>query len=250
MGSKAQTLLFSLFFSASVSFGQTSTEGMIKIESDFGEEYFKVFDYKDIGSEVFLPKAIFDAIEKDAQPTVAAAEKDNSESTAVKTISRESVSFAPVSVRLIEKTPGVLKDPKILIKLPLGGGEIKLNEFTTGVKGTFFVEFDFEEDPDLDNLRVFYVSKAKKRKLDGELWGAGCKKVFDIKKHYRSNIQKRLLAVNTTDFRHLTALGGHFVFSSKIKRQVKMAQVTFKDPTRPEYFCEFHADKKKQKENF
>jgi hypothetical protein len=139
----------------------------------------------------------------------------------------------------------VLKDPKILIRLPLGGGEIDLSEFTTGVKGTFFVEFDFEEDKDFDSLRVFYVSKAKKRKLDGQLWGGGCKAAFNIKKYYRSHLQKRKFAVNTTDFRHLTTLGGHFVFSSKLKRQVKMAQVTFKDSKNPEYFCDFYTGKKK-----
>jgi hypothetical protein len=43
--------------------------------------------------------------------------------------------------------------------------------------------------------------------------------------------------VNKTRNRHLTLLGGTFVFSVNDGKQMRISQVTFTDSRNPEYFC-------------
>jgi hypothetical protein len=194
---------------------------------------------KDMGGEIWLPSKLFELIEEDSsaeKPKDAKADK-KANSGALGSLSMGGITFTTITVKMWEKTPGVLKNERYTIQMPVGGGEIDLSQFTTGKKGTFFVDFGFEDELDSQSLEVYFVSKGRKRKIDGQIWGAGCKKILDIKNFFRSNISKGLFSVNTTDSRHLTVLGGHFVFATHVRHQIRTAQITFKDSTKPEYFC-------------
>jgi hypothetical protein len=149
--------------------------------------------------------------------------------------------YNPVTVVLNEKNKGVLSDEEIKILLPSGGGEIDLSSYLTGKNGTFFVRFEFPYDINPDFFHVFFVSQNRKRKLDGELIGSGCKEYFDIKKYFLKTNSKGI-EVNTTRSRHLSVLGGHVVFFQQDAKNINLTQVTFTDSTKPEFFCERKKD--------
>lgn len=147
--------------------------------------------------------------------------------------------FSPIKVILKEKNPGVLIEPQIEFEFPKGGGEINLSRWVTGKAGSFFVKFDYAGFEEPDFLSVLYISQARRRKLDGQVYGAGCNSFYDIKKYLLSENQREGLVVNTTRDRHITVLGGNFIFAHKKAKQAFITQVTFTDSEKPEYFCNF-----------
>jgi hypothetical protein len=219
--------------------GGGAAENEVPHKEEAPQETGKEVVVKDMGGEVWLPSKLFELIEEDPsaeKPKDAKTEK-KSDFSKMGSLSMGGITFTTISVKLWEKTPGVLKNDRYTIQMPVGGGEIDLSQYTTGKKGTFFVDFRIDDDLENENLEVYFVSKGRKRKIDGQIWGAGCKKILDISNFFKSTIHKGLFSVNTTDSRHLTVLGGHFVFAAHVRRQIRTAQITFKDSQKPEYFC-------------
>ncbi|MEZ0391875.1 MAG: hypothetical protein ACAH59_06650 [Pseudobdellovibrionaceae bacterium] len=174
----------------------------------------RVYEFTEMGSDVRIPVQIWNLLGN-------VSGKDN-------------ITFAPLAVRLVEKTSGVLIEPEIEIRLPRGGGEIDLSKFVKDTKGTFRVFFEIPELSDESKMQVFFISRARKRKLEGEVWGAGCNKYMDIKSFLLGEGKKKGIEVNTTRNRHLSVLGGTFFFS--LDKQV--TQVTFTDSQQSQLFCE------------
>ncbi len=177
----------------------------------------KVFDLTEVGKEISVPSQVWKQIDS------LMGAKDN-------------LTFAPMKVRFVEKTPQVLIEPEIVVNLPRGGGEIDLSRIVKDKQGSFFVFFEFEEIKDEFQMKAFYVSQAKKRKLDDEVWGAGCHKFMDIKDFILKAGKSKGIEVNTTRNRHDSVLGGNFIFA--MNHQV--TQVTFTDSKQPQLFCEPH----------
>ncbi|MBX2987457.1 MAG: hypothetical protein KF802_06140 [Bdellovibrionaceae bacterium] len=146
--------------------------------------------------------------------------------------------FMPVTVTLIEKNPGVLSESPLTIRLPRGGGTIDLAPFMTGTEGSFHVRFEWPEREETDEFQSWFVSKARRRKLGDELWGAGCGRFYRVTQALEKTMKSGGLTVNTTRNRHLTVLGGHFIFSAKRKGQLFLTQVTFKDSRFENLYCE------------
>jgi hypothetical protein len=185
----------------------------------------KVFEMTETGADIRVPNGVWKQID-----TLSAG--------------KESITFAPVRVRLVEKTPQVLIEPEILIHLSRGGGEIDLSRFVNDKQGTFSVFFEFEEIKDEFQMKAFFVSQAKKRKIDDEVWGAGCHKFMDVKNFLLKGGKTKGIEVNTTRNRHVSVLGGHFVFAMNHE----VTQVTFTDSKQPQLFCGV-PDKAKAKDN-
>lgn len=146
--------------------------------------------------------------------------------------------FAPIDVILKEKNKGVLTNPEIRIRMPRGGGEIDLSRFMGSTAGSFFVNFEFPENEENYAPRVWFVSRARKRRIDREIWGAGCNKYFEITSGLAKMIKKEGgLKANTTRQRHLSVLGGTFLFNFKKDSQSYLTQVTFIDANSKQLFC-------------
>jgi hypothetical protein len=111
--------------------------------------------------------------------------------------------------------------------------QIRLVEMR-GTQGTFKVFFELAELQDNEKLHAFFISRAKKRRIDGEVWGAGCNKYMDIKWFLLNEGKTKGFEVNTTRHRHLSVLGGTFFFA--MAKQV--TQVTFIDSQQSHLFCE------------
>ena len=151
---------------------------------------------------------------------------------------KPSVIFVPIKVQLSEKNPGVLSKEEVSVQFPRGGGEIDLSQFVTSEKrGSFFVRFLFDKKANPEKSFVYFVSRNRKRKVNGEILGSGCKSFVDIKKFLTKSEKSGGILVNTTRLRHLSVLGGTFVFANVIGKEVRLSQVTFKDTKNSKYFC-------------
>ena len=147
----------------------------------------------------------------------------------------------PVKVTLEEKTKGVLKSDTVF-STPNGGGIIDLKEVLTGKKGTYYVKFynqysTADTEGFTPSLSVFFISKHKKRKIDGKMAGMGCDQYADITRYFKKENSKEGFRVNTTDGRHITVLGGTFVFVVAEPEALNIALVQFQDSRLPDLTC-------------
>ncbi len=174
----------------------------------------KVFEMSEYGNDIKIPIQIWDQFGSVG--------------------GKDGITFAPLKVRLVEKTPDILVEPEVEVKFPRGGGEIDLSNFVKNKSGTFRVFFDLEDVAADDKMKVYFISRARKRKIDGQVWGAGCNKYMDIKKYILGKGQKEGIEVNTTRFRHDSVLGGTFFFANGNQ----VTQVTFRDSQQSHLFCD------------
>ena len=119
----------------------------------------------------------------------------------------------------------------------MGGGELDLKDFVVGDKGSFFIKFSPGETKDAGQLQVYFFSQSRKRKIDDEIFGSGCNVYFDISKKWANENSKKGIKVNVTESRHISVLGGHFIFVKKLDNKLYISQVKIYDSTKPEYFC-------------
>lgn len=199
----------------------------------------KVVRVRQTGNDFRLPSGLWDKLlpSDAAGITDLKAEVEDGNTVA-------GVNFAPIIVTLTEKNPGILTSSPIQFEFPQGGGMIDLAEWVTGKPGTFYVNFDVAGIKTPEHLTVYYLSKARKRRFDNQVFGAGCRSYFNIKKHFLAEHGKYGIAVNTTRDLQTTILGGHFLFSWQREDSFLVTQVQFLDSKNPQLFCD--EDKKEQ----
>ncbi len=189
----------------------------------------------EIPDDIRVPVQMWDDVETDQ---VGLGEKKIERPDDDSGMNRNTILFSPVTVILKEHNSDVLEHSQIRIELPRGGGKIDLSKYMGDRPGSFFVQFEWPEWVEAGELRSFYVSRSRKRKLDGEIHGVGCNKYLEITSLIKKNNEKMGLKVNTTRDRHTTALAGHFIFSNKMGRQIFLTQVTFIDSKNAGLLCE------------
>ena len=145
--------------------------------------------------------------------------------------------YTSVKVFLKEKNKGVLKNPLIAYEFPRGGGELDLSTVIGSSPGTFFLGFEFPEFENAHQKKAFLISQSRQRKVDGEILGSGCNKVFDISSEFFKQIETDGIKINTTRDRHISILAGHLVFFAEGEKNWFLSQVTFFDSTRSDLFC-------------
>lgn len=147
--------------------------------------------------------------------------------------------YAPVTVILKEKNPGVLKEREVHFEMPEGGSEIDLAKWVTGHPGTFHVRFEYEgqQAEKIEDAKILFYSRAKKRRVGDEIVGAGCQRVMDVTKFLKAQGETGM-TLNTTRNFHTTVIGGHFLFSWMKDGMRKVSRVTFLDSSNPTLFCE------------
>lgn len=198
---------------------------------------YKEIKVEDVAEDLRVPAKIWDLLEfKEVdthEETKAAKEKKEGTITSAKEIN-----FAEVNVFLTEKNSGIVKEEALKIALPQGGGEVDLAQFISEQKGSFYVSFEFPEFKDSTAQKVLFLSKARKRRIDDKVIGAGCNQFFDITSAFMKAMKGEGLKVNTTRERYTTVLGGTFFFTAQKAGSTYIAQVTFKDSKHPNLFCE------------
>lgn len=204
-------------------------KGPIYIQPDM-----KIFVFEDISADVKVPYNVWNILEG----IVDLNEKDLKAQQA-NTQTGEAL-FAGLKIYITEKTPDIVQGKSIEIQLPRGGGFVDLSKFIREKNGTFYIGFDYPEFENASIKKVAFVSRTKKRKIDGRVVGSGCNVYFDITDAYFKNMKSDGIKVNTTAQRHLGILGGTFLFSAKNQdtNQIYVSHVTFIDSNHQELFCE------------
>lgn len=146
--------------------------------------------------------------------------------------------WMPAKIQLKAPVAGILKNLRTELSFSMGGGEVDIGEFVVGEKGSFFVKVLLDEYKDLSKLKVFFYSRAKKRKIDEDVFGSGCNVFFDVTKKFISLNSSEGIKVNVTNDRHLSVLGGHFILANKSEGKIYLTQVSFVDSNKLEYFCQ------------
>lgn len=211
-------------------------------EPGYHVEKYKEVKFEDIAEDVHVPSVVWDLLEfkpvtVEKKEESHAGEAKEGEKGGKEAIGKD-VSFAEITVFLVEKNDGIVKDEAVKIQMPKGGGEIDLSQYITDAKGSFYVGFDFPEFKDSTAQKVLFMSKTRRRKIDDKVLGSGCNQVLDITTTFMKAMTKEGLKVNTVRERYITVLGGTFFFAAQKPTSVSVAQVTFKDSKHQNLFCE------------
>lgn len=163
-----------------------------------------------------IPKILSEEME-------AAFRKENPEKD---TIPR---SFLKVKAYFEKKSGDVLEKNYEIIS-PLGGGTVHMSDFLQDGIGSFVLKLKVttETDEPVENLKIYSISQAKSRKIDGEKWGDGCFKVYDITSRFKNDMTNGLV-LYTKDQRYLTVLAGTLLFVSQDRKGIALAGMTFLD---------------------
>ncbi len=145
--------------------------------------------------------------------------------------------YSSVRVMFKEKNKNVLKKPLLAYEFSRGGGEIDLATVVGTKAGTFFLGVQLPEFENSLQRKAFFVSQSRQRKVEGEILGSGCQKLFDISSEFFKQVSTEGIKINTTRFRHVSVLGGHLILLAENDKNWLITQVTFFDSTRPDLFC-------------
>lgn len=129
-----------------------------------------------------------------------------------------------------EKNAGEVLEKNYEIVAPLGGGTVDMSEFLEDEVGSFVLKIKVsnENGTPAENLKVYSISQAKSRQIDGEKWGDGCFKVYDITNRFQKDMNKGWM-LYTKDQRYLSVLGGTLLFVSQDRKGIALAGMTFLD---------------------
>jgi hypothetical protein len=149
----------------------------------------------------------------------------------------KTIIYGPVHLKLAEKNKGILKESTLLFVMQSGGGELDLSKVVSGQPGSFSLGFDVPIKDKILQTKVFFISQNRQRKVGGEVLGSGCKKVLELTTQFGKLGFLQMLDLNTTRYRHLSVLGGHFLFLVETEKNWIVSQVSFYDSERSDLFC-------------
>ncbi len=149
----------------------------------------------------------------------------------------KTIVYGPVNLKLTEKNKGILKESPMLFVMQSGGGELDLSKVVSGQPGSFSLGFDVPIKDKILQTKVFFISQNRQRKVDGEVLGSGCKKVLELTSQFGKLGFSQMLDLNTTRHRHVSVLGGHFLFLVETENNWTVSQVSFYDSERSDLFC-------------
>lgn len=157
-------------------------------------------------------------------------------------LSRIPRDFLDVKMQFRSSAPRVLTD-HTEFHLPRGGGEIDLAKYVIGEKGSFYLTMEAHrsESPEaeLDNLTIYFLSNAKQRKIQNEVYGIGCKSYLEVTQVIEKANKDNGLQLNATQQRYVPVVGGVFYFVNfNSERKIYIASVRVTDSRYPDLFCD------------
>lgn len=132
---------------------------------------------------------------------------------------------------------GKALDRAIQFKLPTGGGEIDLADIVKGRKGGFDVRMKVSKMPENPELRLFYISGARRRKIQDEEYGAGCGKWAEMTSWFNTKMSHEALTVYATDQRHISVLAGTWLFAIVSGPELWLGTLTLTDSRNAHLQC-------------
>lgn len=181
--------------------------------------------------DVKIPRSLVQQLDKDYRAFLT-----KNEVSAKENIKRMLMN---VSAELTQKRDAALHE-NLRVNTPLGGGIIDLSEIVTPVRGSFSLKImtKKEDGNQPSNLRVYFVSRGKQRRVDGEDYGAGCGRYMDVTSYFNKKMSKSGFELYTANQRYLSVVGGTFVAVGFEKEAMQVGTLTFTDSRYPELLCE------------
>ncbi len=181
--------------------------------------------------DVHVPRALVARVEKDYDSFLT------SQGVITKTAVKRGLLNIRVDFR--QKRSGALHENARVVT-PLGGGVVDLADLVAPVRGAFTakIQAQHEDGKALDHWRVFYVSRAKRRTISGEFFGAGCDKWMEVTSFFNKSMKGDGFQLYTADQRYLSVIAGTFVVVSFAKEALSVASMTFTDSRYPQVMCE------------
>ena len=143
----------------------------------------------------------------------------------------------PLQAFLYEKNNGMLGGRNFQLQFGKGGGELDLQKLVADKFGSFYFVLRLPEEFKELPSKVFFLSNTKERTVEGEKLGAGCSKFMDVTSFFNKTLSRDGILLNTTDARHLAAVGGTFFVAVPGGGKVKLAQLTVTDGRFRSLFC-------------
>lgn len=181
--------------------------------------------------DVVVPRALVARIEREYKEYVAKAQNPAKQDGFKR-------NFLNLTVELTQRRPVALHED-VTVHTPTGGGVVDLSEMVTTARGAFRVRFTpkREDGHALSTRRVFFVSRAKARVVDGEDFGDGCGKYMEITSAFNGSWARNGIEVYTADQRYLSVLGGTYIFVDFNPEALYVGSVTFTDSRFPQWLC-------------
>jgi hypothetical protein len=218
------------------------TIGMAACESgpEWKKRKFTKFEFSVVSTSVELPTSLWRKIESmisskagaEGAETAGGAPAGGAEGGEDSTLVQKALptEFAPLQVYLIEKNRGILKKRDVQFSFGPGGGEIDLAEFVESLNGSLYLVAEFlPEAADVTARKVFYLSNAVARTVEGEKVGAGCNTYFDVTGVFAKSLLKDGILVNTRSNRHISALAGTYFFAAVQHGKLMLSSLIIRD---------------------
>lgn len=188
-----------------------------------------VIDIRDTPKDFKIPTKLWDLLlDIKTSSNIESDEKQKNEKLIV---------WLPLQVLFKAKASGTLIHDLIEYNFPRGGGSIDLSKVINGDKGTFFVKFNVGEFASQESVKVYFISNAKKRRFENEVFGAGCNVYYDVTDAVMKSLSIEGIKFNVTNNRHISALSGHFIFVHTEKDKVYLSHMEFTDSQNRDYLC-------------
>ncbi len=147
--------------------------------------------------------------------------------------------FLNITAELTQKgTPALHENVRVVT--PLGGGIVDLSEFVTPLRGSFSLKVAVSKEDHTEpvGMRLFYVSRAKQRVIEGSDFGAGCDKFMEITGFHGAKANAQGFKLYTAGQRYISVVGGTFVATAYTKQALLVGSLTIMDSRYPEHQCE------------
>lgn len=147
----------------------------------------------------------------------------------------------PVTVTLASEKSDVLKEKGFQGNFgPFGGTMDFADLLNPKEKGHITVRFtvDLDDEEARNNLKVYYVSGGRKRKINGEVIGSGCDSMLDLTTYFQKEVFKNGIVTHTGQDRHVSALSGRYYFIYQGANKIQVAQLTITDSQKTDLLCE------------
>lgn len=144
-----------------------------------------------------------------------------------------------LACELTQTRPLALQE-EVRVVAPVGGGVIDLSDFVTLQRGMFRMKLvvRLENDMEPEGLRIFFISDAKARVIEGEEFGSGCNKYMEITSYFNKGTTQKGFEVYTANQRYLSVLGGAFVAVSFTKEALWVGTLRVMDSRFPHLMCD------------
>ena len=150
----------------------------------------------------------------------------------------------PLIVEMTASHDSTLEKPPYRLVYQDGGGTLDLARFVrAGSVGSLRLSLKLPQEHQTSRRKVFFLSNAPERVLEGKKFGSGCNVFLDVTEYFDSSMKKGGLELFLKNERHLTVFGGTFFLMASQASQLLLAHLRITDSRYPQHSCDLKSSK-------